>query len=75
MAPGKKAMSSVRRSSTLSPTQSSPTEIAVPSQPQDLPPKNSDALGDASFLYSLMAQSGVPLTVEEMSREVLGKRK
>ncbi|KAG5513109.1 hypothetical protein RHGRI_038494 [Rhododendron griersonianum] len=50
------AMSSVRRSSTLSPTQLSPAEIAAPSLPQDLPPKNSDALGDASFLYSLMAQ-------------------
>ncbi|KAG5513095.1 hypothetical protein RHGRI_038482 [Rhododendron griersonianum] len=32
----------------LSPPQSSPTEIAAPSQPQDLPPQNSDVLGDAS---------------------------
>ncbi|KAE9455484.1 hypothetical protein C3L33_12614, partial [Rhododendron williamsianum] len=88
MAPGKKAMSSVRRFSTLSPTQSSPTEIAAPSQPQDLPPKNSDALGDASFLYSLMAQFLMcnicslyrcccmcEENLQEMSREVLGKRK
>ncbi|KAI8560894.1 hypothetical protein RHMOL_Rhmol04G0291600 [Rhododendron molle] len=67
-------MSSVRRSSTLSPTQSSPTEIAAPSQPQDLSPKNSVALGDASFLYSLMAQ--VSLTVYiPVSKETMRRRK